>query len=440
MSVTPGDVVSTLRRFRIHISPQQFVLDLDRSEGSYLVDAVTGRRFLDLSTFYAALPLGAKHPLFSTPEFEEAMVRVGRFRVANSDVYTQQFAEFVQTFAENVLPEAFDGLFFIDGGALAVENALKAAFDWKVHRNLLQGLGERGHEVIHFRQAFHGRSGYTLSLTNTHDPRKYQYYPRFDWPRIVNPMQHFPETAASLAQTQQLEHDALGQIRAILEARAADVAAIIIEPIQGEGGDNHFRKEFLQGLRNLADEHGVLLIFDEVQTGMGLTGSWWCFEQLGVVPDLLVFGKKSQVCGFASTRRIDQSAENVFTVPSRISSTFGGNLSDMVRATFIIRAICEENLLSNVRHVGKFLLDELRRLAAGAGVISNVRGRGLMMAFDLPDTVQRDALSRKILEHGALILPCGQRSLRLRPQLGFSVDDAKVALEILTTAVDEICY
>src|SRR5438105_5634180 len=159
--------------------------------------------------------------------------------------------------------------FFIEGGAMAVENALKAAMDWKVRKNLQSGRGERGTEIIHFERAFHGRSGYTLSLTNT-DPRKTAYFAKFTWPRILSPSLDFSLPSAQregvAAEREKLAEQ---QIRNTLIQRGPDVAAIIVEPIQGEGGDNHFRGEFLQQLRRICDEHELLLIFDEVQTGIG---------------------------------------------------------------------------------------------------------------------------------------------------------------------------
>ena len=176
-------------------------------------------------------------------------------------------------------------MFFISGGSLAVENTLKAAFDWKVRKNMAAGKGKKGKQIIHFKQAFHGRSGYTLSLTNTADPRKFQYFARFEWPRISNPMLRFPIDDQVIAEVEVKEAQAIAEIKDALKRNPDDIAGLIIEPIQGEGGDNHFRGEFLQALRDLADEAEFLLIFDEVQTGFGTTGKWWCFEHFDLQPD-----------------------------------------------------------------------------------------------------------------------------------------------------------
>ena len=152
------------------------------------------------------------------------------------------------------------------------------------------------------------------------------YYPQFDWPRIVNPRITFPLDGDNTKQVEALEKKALEQIRAVLFKEREDLAAIIIEPIQGEGGDNHFRAEFFQSLRDICDENDLMFIMDEVQTGMGLTGRFWAHEHVNVKPDILGFGKKFQVCGTLASRRVDQVSCNVFEERSRISSTFGGGL------------------------------------------------------------------------------------------------------------------
>jgi len=219
---------------------------------------------------------------------------------------------------------------------------------------LAKGKGELGSKIIHFKSAFHGRSGYTLSLTNT-DPLKTLYFPQFNWPRIMNPVLFFEKgeiTASELERIQKEEKLAIEQIHNAIRDNPDDIAALIIETIQGEGGDGHFRAEFLRELRKISDENEFLLIFDEVQSGFGTTGTWWCFEQFNVLPDILVFGKKTQICGICVSSRIDD-VENVFKISSRINSTWGGSLVDMVRCTRYIEIILEDNLLENAKKVGK---------------------------------------------------------------------------------------
>src|SRR5258705_13985921 len=191
----------------------RIVIDLRKSHGSKLVDAVTGRELIALSGFYGSLPLGFNHPYFDRPAVQQELLEAARTKVANSDVYTTHYAEFVKTFHRVAGLPPLERYFFIDGGALAVENALKAAMDWKVRKNLSAGRGERGTEILHFERAFHGRSGYTLSLTNT-EPRKTDYFAKFSWPRVPAPSLNF-----SLPETDRKENVIARERRAELEIR-----------------------------------------------------------------------------------------------------------------------------------------------------------------------------------------------------------------------------
>jgi L-lysine 6-transaminase len=425
---------------RILVDGFHIVPDLRRSQGSWLIDERDGTRYLDLFSNFAAQPVGWNHPGLADPEFRERLLLAALHKPANSDVYTTFFAEFVETFAQNAVPDSHAGqLFFIEGGALAVENALKTAFDWKIRRNRAAGIeGEVGTQVIHFRQAFHGRSGYTMSLTNTADPRKTALFPKFDWPRISNPYITFP-LEENRAAVEAAERAAIAEIKTAVATHGPDIACLIVEPIQCEGGDNHFRPEFLQELRRLADRHEFLLIFDEVQTGVGMTGTMWAWQQLGVEPDLFCFGKKVQVCGFAANRRIDDVPDNVFKVSSRINSTWGGNLTDMVRSTRLLEIIVRDDLPGNAVRQGAYLQDGLHDLARRfPALLSQVRGRGLMIAFDLPDHDTRHELVATARRHGLLLLPCGARSIRFRPFLDVTREDAGKAIELLGSALHEM--
>jgi len=435
--VEPRNVRDVLSR-HILVDGYRHIQDLERSHGVWFFDAARDREVLDLYGHFSSCPLGYNHPGLSNAEFRQRILPAVLTKPANSDVYTTYYAEFVETFSRTV-PEAFRRhLFFIEGGALAVENALKTAFDWKVRKNLAAGRGEKGSQIIHFRQAFHGRTGYTLSLTNTADPRKTQYFPKFPWPRIVNPKLRFPVTDEVLAEVEAAERQAVAEIEQAVHDNPHDIAGLIIEPIQGEGGDNHFRPEFLRKLRELADEHEFLLIFDEVQTGFATTGSWWAFEQLGVEPDIFAFAKKAQACGIAAGPRIDD-VDSVFKISSRINSTWGGNLADMVRSQRIIEIIESDDLLRNAATVGEHLLGGLRRLEQTfAGRVTNARGRGLFVAVDLPDGATRDKVLAALIESDVLGLAAGERSLRMRPPLVISADEADEGLRRVEKAMHSI--
>ncbi|MDP9292757.1 MAG: aminotransferase class III-fold pyridoxal phosphate-dependent enzyme, partial [Verrucomicrobiota bacterium] len=352
--------------------------------------------------------------------------------------YSTIYADFVETFARVVGLPPLERYFFIDGGALAVENALKAAMDWKVRKNLAAGRGERGVEILHFMHAFHGRTGYTLSITNT-DPKKTDYFAKFSWPRVTTPSIDFSLPVSSRdADAAQREQQTEKQIRAILKRKGADVAAIIIEPIQGEGGDNHFRAEWLRTLRRICDESDVLLIFDEVQCGMGATGRKWACEHFGVLPDLLAFGKKAQICGVMAGPRLDEVEDNCFRLPGRINSTWGGNLADMARSAECLRIIEEEKLIDHAGSVGAIFLRELQQLAHEQPIMTAVRGRGLMIAFDLPDKETREQFYRGLFANGVLAIRSGERSIRFRPALDFPMNAIEYVIEKMRVECDAL--
>ena len=434
--IPPAEVHAALARHML-ADGYDLVLDLEKSKGRRLHDAKSGRWYLDMFSFFATLPVGINHDRLADRDFLARLTRAALVNPTNSDVYTVEMAEFVETFARLAMPDYLPHVFFVAGGTLGVENALKAAFDWKVRQNFRRGYREeKGHQVIHFRGAFHGRSGYTLSLTNTADPRKHQYFPKFDWPRIEAPALRFPLDKAESERVRRAENQALDEIKNAFVQRKDDIACILLEPIQAEGGDRHFRAEFLRALRDVAHENRALLAFDEVQTGMGITGRMWAHQHDDLRPDLLAFGKKTQVCGMMAGPMLDEEPENVFRVSSRINSTWGGNLVDMVRCQRYLEILEEERLIENAAVVGAHLGRGLEALAAERPeALSNPRGRGLMCAIDLADGPTRDAVAARAYELGMIILPCGDRGLRFRPPLDVTAAEVDEALEVLRRAV-----
>ncbi len=427
--IMPEDVHPTLSKYML-ADGFDFVLDMEKSIGPRLTDQKTGESYLDFFTFFASSALGMNHPGLKTEEVKNELAVAATNKPSNSDIYTTQMAEFVETFASIAKPDYMKYLFFVSGGALAVENGLKAAFDWKVRKNLMKGYKEeKGQQVLHFKQAFHGRSGYTLSLTNT-EPNKILYFPKFQWPRITNPKIKFP-IEQNLNEIIRSEEKALAEIHAAIKNNPDDIAVIIIEPIQGEGGDNFFRKEFFEKLRTIADENDILLMFDEVQTGFGLTGKFWASEYY-VKPDIISFGKKAQVCGIMVSDRIDEVPDNCFHKSSRINSTWGANLTDMVRSKHIMQIIQKENLVQNAYVKGKYLLSKLHELhQLFPELLDSPRGLGLMCSFDLPTSELRNTFIKNCYKEHLLILGCGEKSIRFRPPLNISEEDLEEGLLII---------
>ena len=411
------------------------VIDLEKSHGSWLVDGSNGDEYLDLFSMFASLSVGYNHPYVL--DNKDRLLASAINKPTNSDIYSLAMAEFVETMGRVAQPDYLPYSFYVSGGALAVENALKAAFDWKVRKNIQKGKGELGSKVLHFEKCFHGRSGYTLSLTDSPDPRKVKYFPKFDWPRVSTPNVNFPLDANSIEDVIERENISLNQIKDAIKNNPDDIACIIIEPIQGEGGDNHFRPEFLIALKDLCLENDMLLVFDEVQTGVGITGEMWAHQHLCKIscgcgsetrctpmePDIISFGKKTQCCGIFAGERLDEVENNVFHESSRINSTWGGNLVDMVRFTIYLEIIEKENLVSKARNNGLYLLEQLYGLQSEFDSISNARGKGLFCAFDLPNTELRDSLASKLMDNKVIVLGSGKRSIRFRPHLNITKHD-----------------
>ncbi len=445
-SVTPEEVLPSIGKYMLR-DGFDIVIDMEKSQGSRIINMIDGKEWLDFYTFFASSPFGMNHPKLANDEFKEKIFRAAINKVANSDIYTLEMAEFVKTFAEIAVPESHrNNLFFIDYGTLAVENALKAAMDWKVRKNIQEGRityhgGDTtfGTKVIHFKDSFHGRSGYTLSMTNTADPNKFLYFSKFDWPRILNPKITFP-LEDHLESIKEAEALAIKQIKNTIAKDPHSYCAIIIETIQGEGGDNHFRTEFLKELRHICDESEILLIYDEVQCGMGITGKMWAWEHHGVAPDIFAFGKKSQICGIAASKRIDEVEQNTWVVTSRNNSTWGGNLVDMVRATRYLEIYRDDEILDYVSNTaGPALMHGLLKIQDEfSDIVCNTRGKGLMCAFDLKSKEMRDEVIKKCWEKYMLVIPCGTESIRFRSALNISVSDIEEGLDITRWALKQI--
>ena len=432
MSLDPKNVKKILGK---HILADGFdpIMDLEKSHGSWLVDMRDGSEYLDMFSMFASGAVGYNHPEIISQK--DRLATASQNKPTLSDVYNIYYAEFLETFSNIAIPDYLPYTFFIEGGSLAVENALKVAFDWKVRKNLQNGKSEKGTKIIHFKEAFHGRSGYTLSLTNT-DPVKTMYFPKFDWPRIENPKLSFPITDNIIEQVVEKEQIAIAQIKQSIATNPDDIAAIIIEPIQGEGGGNYFRDEFFVSLREICDENEILFIMDEVQTGLGITGKWWAHQYNSIKPDIISFGKKTQVCGILASRRIEEVEDHVFKESSRINSTFGGNLTDMVRFQIVLNIIKNENLLENSKVLGKYLLGQLNELSQEfPAYVTNPRGLGLWAEFDLPSQTERDKIFSILIKNKLLILPCGNYAIRFRPHLNVSKKEIDIALDIIRTSI-----
>ncbi|MBE9373920.1 L-lysine 6-transaminase [Saccharopolyspora sp. HNM0983] len=412
-------------------------VDLDGSEGCRIRDARDGGGYLDLTTYFSSAPLGHGHPALRAPEFEADLLRAARIKPANPDFATAEQARFADTFRRVVGIAELPLLFFIDGGTLAVENALKIAFDWKTKRNAREGTPVTAGRVLHLEHAFHGRSGYALSLTNT-DPVKIRDFPKFDWPRIPAPAVE-PGQRWEVPDLLPAEQEALSAAEAALRRWGPEIACFVYEPVQGEGGDRHLRPQFLQAVQQLCREHDVLTAADEVQTG-ALAGRPWAHVELGLEPDLVAFGKRMQVCGVMGGRRVLDVADNAFRETGRISSTWGGSLVDMVRSTRVLETVERDGLFAAAQAAGAVLRGELQAVAADfPDLVRDPRGRGLMCAISFADPAVRDSAVTALRQrHRVLVLPCGPDSLRFRPPLTAEHADLAEAAAALRRTLAEL--
>jgi len=428
------NVHAVLTRHQLADGMEQ-VLDLERSHGVWLHDARTGDEYLDAFTCFASWPAGFNHPRLTEPGFLADLARVAASNPSNSDLYTREMAAFVEAFATHVTPAGFPHHFWISGGGLAVENGLKVAFDWKA-RKLGRGPTDSADDlvILHFREAFHGRTGYTMSITNT-DPLKVALFPKFKWPRVHNPHIEYDLDGDIANDIEASEARTRAEIEAAFAEYGDRIAGIIIEPLQGEGGDNHFRPALFEMLRRFADEREALLIYDEVQTGFFGSGRPWLWQHHGVAPDVVVFGKKSQVCGIYASARIDEVDDNVFALSSRINSTWGGSLTDMVRSRRLIEIITEEKLADNIAARGDEFVAGLRGLARESGAFTNVRGIGSLVAFTLDTPAGRDAFIGRLEQARVLALKSGPQAIRFRLPLIISAEEVELLLKRIADCV-----
>ena len=445
--IRPNNVHSMINKYML-ADGMEPIIDLKKSHGSWLVDADTGKEYLDLFSMFASMSVGYNHPFIL--QNKDLITSAALNKPTNSDIYSTQMAEFVYTMGKIAQPDYLHHAFYVEGGALAVENALKTAFDWKVRKNLEKGNKQKGTQIIHFKECFHGRTGYTMSLTDSPDPRKTMYFPQFDWPRITNPKITFP-IDKNLDSIIEIENTAISEMKNVFYENKDDIAGIIIEPIQGEGGDNHFRPEFFKKLKTLSLDNESLLIYDEVQTGVGITGKMWahqsqCNEDCKSCsgqhceerePDIISFGKKTQVCGIFAGKRVDEIENNVFKESSRLNSTWGGNVVDMVRISLYLKIIEQENLVANAETLGKYLLNKLISLQGDfPHLVSNSRGAGLFCAFDCPDEESRNKLTGHIMKEGAIVLGSGRKSIRFRPHLNITSAEIDQGIDMIKRALN----
>ena len=371
-------------------------LNLHKSQGSYVFDDNTDRSYLDFFGMYASLPLGYNHEVFDE-EFHREMREVSTLKVTNCEFDSDIKDRFVQNFYEFAGDDRYNQFHFTCTGSLAVECACKLTLD------------STGKDVIvSLANSFHGIHGYGNFTTSKFCPVKSRLdgFPDLQWPKVHN--------------ISELE----------FQISKGNVGGILVEPIQATFGDNHLDKSYLRQIADIANVNKIPLIFDEIQTGFGTTGKPWYYQHTDVVPDMVVFGKKSQVCGVMTTPNIPFEENGV----NKLSVTFDGDLVDMLRSIYIMKAYKKNNLLKNAERQGKRIIKELSKNKS----LEKTRGVGLLIAFDLSSREHRDNFVAKLRESGMICNPTGEKSVRLRPNLSVTDKEVEHALKIIRRTSQEI--
>jgi len=381
-------------------SKYKIKIDYEKSHGSFLYDKNTQKEYLDFFGMYASLVLGYNHPIFKTKGFTDEILRVSKFKVNNCEFVSDETEEFDKIFTEFCGKGIFQKFHYTCTGALAVEAAIKAAIEYKNHPEP---------KILSFNNSFHGINSYGGFVTS-----------RFPGANLR--LKGFPEPFSIKKDCDLKEVE-----RCIL---SDDITCILVEPIQCSAGDIHHKKSFFEGLRHICTEQNIPLIFDEIQIGFGSTGKLWYYENIGITPDIVIFGKKTQLSGIM----IQDKFSSILSSGPKLEVTWDGDVVDMVRCKHIIKYIQENNVLDNVSILGDEIINSLRKNR----VLKNVRGVGLIIGFDLEDKKKRDNLVKSLYDSGLICNSTGERSVRLRPSLDINRDEINQGIFLIQEACKKI--
>ena len=376
-------------------------VDFLKSHESYLFDKNTDRELLDFFGMYASLPLGYNHPIYKSEEFIEEYLRVASFKINNCEFTSDETLEFDRDFKRYAGVDIFEHFHYSCTGALAVEAAIKTCIDYKRHTTPL---------ILSFDNSFHGINSYGGFVTSrfTGADARLDGYPSVFSKKIACNLESVEE-----------------------EVRTGKITCVLVEPIQCSAGDIYHDSKFFNGLRTLCNIYDVPLVFDEIQIGFGGTGKIWYFQHLDVIPDILIFGKKTQLSGIMAQEKYGEIFKPKNSI--RLEVTWDGDVTDMVRCKYVIKAYKEDNILDNVQKRSNQLIEGLSEIEQ----ILNLRNCGLIMGFDLSNTEKRDILVNELYKNGLICNKTGQRSIRFRPNLNISDIEIGLALEIIKETINK---
>jgi L-lysine 6-transaminase len=371
-------------------------IDFDKSQGSYIFDKNTNKKYLDFMGMYSSLPLGYNHEIFDS-KFEKEIIKISKLKLVNCEILSEEHDKFYKSFKEFTKG---DNYHFTCTGALANEAAIKTAMWYK-------GPRPNGY-ILSIKNSFHGLNsvGNIITTRFAGISERLENIPGEGlWPCVEN----------------------INQAIQYIENSNENLQGVIVEPIQSTYGDCYLEKQKLRELRNICTEYDIPLIFDEVQTGFCSTGKVWYSQHIDVEPDIIAFGKKSQVSGIM----VKDSHSKVFDTPKKLAVTFDGDLIDMVRCTYIIEAIKKYNLLDNVNNMGIYFRSKLEKF----NNIKNIRNTGLLFAFDFENKTNRDRFVNKLYKNGMICNPTGESSIRMRPNLAITELEIDNAIKIIQKSI-----
>jgi 4-aminobutyrate aminotransferase len=406
-----------------------------KSGRGIVVTDVDGNEFYDFSAGIAVTSTGHCHPHVVAAMQKQAGELI---HMSGTDFYYENMVTLAERLSKIAPMPGPHKIYYGNSGAEAIECALKLARYHTKRQNIIAFFG-----------AFHGRTMGALSLTASKPQQQRRFAP------LVPGVTHvrYPDVYRGCvggAQDQNAEAFALGCARFIEEKLfkttlpPEEVAAIFVEPVQGEGGYVVAPTVFMQELRRICDRHGILLVVDEVQSGIGRTGKWWAVEHTGVEPDMVCIAKgiaSGMPLGITMTR-----SEIMDWVPGSHASTFGGNPVCVAAALATLDVIEKENLLENSAEVGAHMMKRMAEWPTKLTLVGDVRGRGLMVGVDIVKdkttkeygAAERDRIVEKAFEHGVLFLGCGPSTIRLCPPLVVTKEEADVALDVLEECIQHV--
>jgi len=416
-----------------YVSPsysRDYPMVAQRAEGA-IVEDVDGNTFLDFSAGIAVVSTGHCHP-----DVVRAIQRQSKtlIHMSGTDFYYPLLAQTAEKLAQIAPGDCPKRVFFGNSGTEAMEAAIKMA---RFHT--------RRHRLVAFYNCFHGRTFGSLSLTASKAAQRRGFGPLLEGVSHVPYPNPYRCPMGKVSPACHSDCTCTDHVERLLETVAPpeDVAAIVIEPVQGEGGYVIAPPSFLERLRKLADRHGILLIFDEVQCGMGRTGKMWACEHSGVVPDILTAAK-----GIASGMPLGVAIARADVMdwgPGAHASTFGGNPVSCAAALETIRLL-EEKYISNAARMGEYIMSRIADWPKKHAIVGDVRGLGLMIGIELvkdkqtrePHVGAKGRVIRRAFEQGLLVLGCGESTIRLMPPLLIEEEHVDFALDVLGRCIAEV--